>query len=112
MRKNRRFMAGLGAALVAVFALFRLWQSPGLVLGRMTQTEIDRAMAYIDKNIYLPPDEKPLVSYLTEELVRQGHDVTLFASGDLRTSAKLDCCPAQDNSPPPGEAGSNQFQDL
>jgi hypothetical protein len=23
-----------------------------------------------------------IVSYLTEELVRQGHDVTLFASGD------------------------------
>jgi|SRR6516165_5051741 hypothetical protein len=25
-----------------------------------------------------------VVSYLTEELVRQGHDVTLFASGDLQ----------------------------
>ena len=24
-----------------------------------------------------------VVSYLTEELVRQGHDVTLFASGDF-----------------------------
>ena len=30
-----------------------------------------------------------VVSYLTEELVRQGHEVTLFASGDSRTSAKL-----------------------
>ena len=30
-----------------------------------------------------------IVSYLTEELVRQGHDVTLFASGDSRTSATL-----------------------
>lgn len=30
-----------------------------------------------------------VVSYLTEELVRQGHDVTLFASGDSRTRAKL-----------------------
>ena len=30
-----------------------------------------------------------VVSYLTEELVRQGHDVTLFASGDSRTSATL-----------------------
>ena len=29
-----------------------------------------------------------VVSYLTEELVRQGHDVTLFASGDSRTSAQ------------------------
>ncbi len=34
-----------------------------------------------------------IVSYLTEELVRQGHDVTLFASGDSRTSARLiPCC--------------------
>ncbi|GLS99217.1 glycosyl transferase [Sphingobium jiangsuense] len=30
-----------------------------------------------------------IVSYITEELVRQGHDVTLFASGDSRTSARL-----------------------
>jgi len=30
-----------------------------------------------------------IVSYLTEELVRQGHDVTLFASGDSQTSANL-----------------------
>src|SRR3546814_7432689 len=34
-----------------------------------------------------------IVSYLTEELVRQGHDVTLFASGDSETSAELvPCC--------------------
>src|SRR5688572_27911076 len=33
-----------------------------------------------------------IVSYLTEELVRQGHDVTLFASGDSMTSAKLVSC--------------------
>jgi glycosyltransferase involved in cell wall biosynthesis len=30
-----------------------------------------------------------VVSYLTEELVRLGHDVTLFASGDSRTTAAL-----------------------
>ncbi len=30
-----------------------------------------------------------MVSYLTEELVRQGHDVTLFASGDSITAAEL-----------------------
>ncbi len=33
-----------------------------------------------------------IVSYLTEELVRQGHDVTLFASGDSRTEARLVRC--------------------
>jgi glycosyltransferase involved in cell wall biosynthesis len=30
-----------------------------------------------------------VVSYLTEELVRQGHQITLFASGDSLTSAEL-----------------------
>ena len=30
-----------------------------------------------------------IVSYLTEELVRSGHEVTLFASGDSVTAAKL-----------------------
>ena len=30
-----------------------------------------------------------VVSYITEELVRRGHDVTLFASGDSETSARL-----------------------
>ncbi len=35
-----------------------------------------------------------VVSWLTEELVRQGHEVTLFASGDSVTSARLiPCCP-------------------
>jgi glycosyltransferase involved in cell wall biosynthesis len=33
-----------------------------------------------------------IVSYLTEELVRLGHDVTLFASGDSVTSARLVPC--------------------
>jgi len=30
-----------------------------------------------------------VISYLTEELVRLGHEVTLFASGDSQTNAKL-----------------------
>ncbi len=36
-----------------------------------------------------------VVSWLTEELVAQGHEVTLFASGDSRTSAKLNPCVPQ-----------------
>ena len=30
-----------------------------------------------------------VVSYLTEELVRLGHDVTLYASGDSQTAVRL-----------------------
>src|SRR6476661_8628951 len=33
-----------------------------------------------------------VISWLTEELVALGHDVTLFASGDSHTSAKLEAC--------------------
>lgn len=36
-----------------------------------------------------------VVSYLTEELVAQGHDVTLFASGDSVTEAELVACAQQ-----------------
>jgi glycosyltransferase involved in cell wall biosynthesis len=36
-----------------------------------------------------------VVSYLSEELVRQGHEVTLFASGDSMTSARLAACTDQ-----------------
>lgn len=35
-----------------------------------------------------------VVAYLTDELVRQGHDTTLFASGDSVTAGRLvACCP-------------------
>lgn len=41
----------------------------------------------------VPPElyggSERVVSHLTEELVRRGHSVTLFASGDSRTSARL-----------------------
>ncbi len=36
-----------------------------------------------------------IVSWLTEELVRQGHDVTLFASGDSITAANLVSCTSE-----------------
>jgi glycosyltransferase involved in cell wall biosynthesis len=36
-----------------------------------------------------------VVSYLTEELVEQGHDITLFASGDSITAAELAPCSRQ-----------------
>jgi glycosyltransferase involved in cell wall biosynthesis len=36
-----------------------------------------------------------VVSWLTEALVQQGHDVTLFASGDSSTSSKLVACCSQ-----------------
>jgi glycosyltransferase involved in cell wall biosynthesis len=37
-----------------------------------------------------PSDSERALSYLTDELVRRGHEVTLFASADSHTSAKLE----------------------
>jgi len=41
----------------------------------------------------IPPEKyggiERIISYLTEELVKRGHEVTLFASGDSKTKAKL-----------------------
>ncbi len=48
-----------------------------------------------------------VVSYLTEELVRLGHAVTLFASGDSRTSARLEpMCERAVRLDPRGPAGT------
>ena len=46
----------------------------------------------------VPPEQyggtERVVSYLTEELIKLGHEVTLFASGDSITNAELvACCP-------------------
>ena len=47
----------------------------------------------------VPPEKyggtERVVSWLTEELVQQGHDVTLFASGDSITDAELVACSEQ-----------------
>jgi hypothetical protein len=45
-----------------------------------------------------------IVSYLTDALVAQGHDVTLFASGDSTTTARLVPCTAQGVAPQCGRA--------
>lgn len=43
--------------------------------------------------VRIPPEKyggiERIVHYLTEELVKRGHEVTLFASGDSKTKAKL-----------------------
>src|SRR5438067_11089886 len=36
-----------------------------------------------------------VVFWLTEELVQMGHEVTLFASGDSATSARMEPCSAK-----------------
>ncbi|XSC48570.1 glycosyltransferase family 4 protein [Bradyrhizobium sp. RDT10] len=53
-----------------------------------------------------------VVSYLTEELVRQGHHVTLFASGDSVTSAELVACSSTALRLDPGVCDPNPYHVL
>lgn len=57
------------------------------------------------------------MSFLTEELVRQGHDVTLYASGDSTTAARLvPVCPRSlrlaEGKPEPGPPQTVQLERL
>ena len=69
----------------------------GFAAGAGQQPEEARAMMRIAQIAPLYESVPPkayggterVVSYLTEELVRLGHEVTLFASGDSETTAKL-----------------------
>lgn len=62
------------------------WQSP-----QMRIAQVAPLMESVPPRLYGGTER--IVSYLTEELVAQGHDVTLFASADSITTANLvPCC--------------------
>jgi glycosyltransferase involved in cell wall biosynthesis len=54
---------------------------------RLSIAQLGPLYERISPNLYGGTER--VVSYLTEELVRRGHEVTLFASGDSLTAAKL-----------------------
>src|SRR5437868_8411361 len=60
------------------------------VLGSMRIAQIAPLAEAVPPKLYGGTER--VVSYLTEELVRLGHDVTLFASGDSETAARLIAC--------------------
>jgi hypothetical protein len=66
------------------YSLSRIWLS----LGEKATMRIAQVAPLYES---VPPKyyggTERVVSYLTEELVREGHEVTLFASGDSITSA-------------------------
>jgi glycosyltransferase involved in cell wall biosynthesis len=57
--------------------------------GRVKIAQIAPLVERVPPCLYVYGGTERVVSYLTEELVRKGHDVTLFASGDSITSANL-----------------------
>src|ERR1043166_6356688 len=67
--------------------------NPVFELGRNTGEKAMRIAQVAPLAESVPPKlyggTERVVSWLTEELVQQGHQVTLFASGDSETSAEL-----------------------
>ncbi len=62
-------------------------RSPGLAAGRLRIAQVAPLYEAVPPRLYGGTER--IVSYLTEELVRRGHEVTLFASGDSVTAATL-----------------------
>ena len=79
---NRQAHVGRGGAHAAI--------SPGGLVFVMRIAQIAPLSEAVPPKLYGGTER--IVSYLTEELVRQGHQVTLFASGDSVTAAELDTC--------------------
>ncbi|TXH87004.1 MAG: hypothetical protein E6Q78_15770 [Rhodoferax sp.] len=53
-----RFLNRLGLAFIALFAAFYFWQNPGLFTGKLTQAEIDTAIAKAGQQVPFPPGRK------------------------------------------------------
>jgi len=64
-----------------------LWPEPLGIVGKMRIAQVAPLYESCPPQFYGGTER--VVSYLTEELVRQGHEVTLFASGDSKTRATL-----------------------
>ena len=74
-------------------AYHRAWQGPSSPMsqtgdGEMRIAQVAPLTEAVPPKLYGGTER--VVSWLTEELVALGHDVTLFASGDSQTSAKLE----------------------
>lgn len=52
--RNSTFMARLGAAFGVIFIAIYLWQTPGIITGKLTKPEIDHYLAAADKNLEMP----------------------------------------------------------
>src|SRR5712691_10416182 len=83
-------MRSLGALLILISLKRAIPSAPIATSSRGSTMRIAQVAPLYES---VPPKlyggTERVVSYLTEELVRLGHDVTLFASGDSETNASL-----------------------
>src|SRR5216684_4916328 len=86
-------MRSLGARLILISLKRAIPSAPTATSSRGNAVRIAQVAPLFES---VPPKlyggTERVVSYLTEELVRLGHDVTLFASGDSVTRAQLVAC--------------------
>ena len=66
---------------------FGLWPNASGIVRKMRIAQVAPLYESCPPQLYGGTER--VVSYLTEQLVRQGHAVTLFASGDSKTKATL-----------------------
>ena len=68
--------------------VFRVSTTPELIFENLMRiAEVSPLFESVPPKFYGGTER--VIAYLTDELVRQGHEVTLFASGDSLTSAQL-----------------------
>jgi len=58
MKHSRSSLPVLGVLLLGVLGAIWLWQTPGLVEGKLTADEINRYVDVIDKKLAVPPQER------------------------------------------------------
>jgi hypothetical protein len=58
MVKNCKFEIGMAVVLLAVYAVFYVWQTPGLVQGPLTSAEVERYLGALDEHMDAPPEAK------------------------------------------------------
>src|SRR5690606_31007354 len=88
--KRRRHAKRSGSHLLSVSPRATAWRAQDGGNKKMRIAQIAPLIESVPPRLYGGTER--IVAYLTEELVRQGHEVTLFASGDSLTSAELVPC--------------------
>ncbi len=51
---SSRFLPLLGASFITIFAAFCLWQSPGIIAGKLSGAEIDHHLKLADAQLHMP----------------------------------------------------------
>jgi len=91
--KRLRFELTLGAFLSLLFAAFWLWQTPGIVRGKLSAAEIDADLAAIERNLSAPEALKQQVIGDLRAWAERDDGKPVFMLNLMRYYAKLQSLP-------------------